>query len=220
MIKLAVAIGFLSLNAFLYHEFASDPVFPERKSFDEFPLEIDEWACPELGSMTEDAETRLGVTDYMLCDFTREYPRRLANVYVGYHETQVREEGGGGGTTAIHPPKHCLPGSGWDIIDNRTVPLDVDGLPQSPATAKRMMIAKGNARQLVYYWYQSRGRVVSEDWQKVIYMGVDRAGRSRTDGSLVRFTVPILRDDVDEAEETFRDIAPRILTRLSSYVPE
>jgi len=85
---------------------------------------------------------------------------------------------------------------------------------------RRLVIARGGDRQLTYYWYQSRGRVVSQDWQKILYVGLDRAVRSRTDGSLVRFTIPILRKDEATAEARFFDLAPQILALLPAYVPE
>ena len=143
----------------------------------------------------------------------------IANVYLGYHVTQVREDGGDD-ENSIHPPAHCLPGSGWDIIRNETVPLDVSGLPQENASAKRLLIARGNQRNLVYYWYQSRGRVISEDWKKIVFVGLDRATRQRTDGALVRITVPMRRSGEAAAQATFDSIAPEIVSRLSEYVPE
>jgi EpsI family protein len=100
------------------------------------------------------------------------------------------------------------------------VEVDFQGLPQVPATVRRLVIARGDERQLTYYWYQSRGRVVSQDWKKILYVGFDRAVRSRTDGSLVRFTVPILRQDEAAAEASLYDLAPRILALLPAYVPE
>ena len=142
------------------------------------------------------------------------------NFYVGYHATQIREEGGGSHENAIHPPAHCLPGSGWDIIASSTVALDLPGMPGGgPHHVKRLVVAKGDFRQLVYYWYQSRGRVIAEDWQKIIYVGWDRATRQRTDGSLVRFMVPIHRGDDERAEQAFRDLATQIVSELSAYVP-
>jgi EpsI family protein len=93
------------------------------------------------------------------------------------------------------------------------------GLPDPDGTAKRLVIARGKSRQLVYYWYQSRGRVISQDWQKIVYVGWDRALRGRTDGSLIRFTVPVARGDLDAAEEAFRDLAPQVIERLSDFVP-
>jgi EpsI family protein len=139
-------------------------------------------------------------------------------VYLGYHQSQVRHEGGGSGGAQIHPPKHCLPGSGWDIIASEQVPLQLPGLPPD-AVGNRLVIAKGDARQLVYYWYLERGRVIADDWMKIVWLFWDRARLSRTDGSLIRFTMPIGQNGTATAEEAFRALAPLITARLSDYVP-
>jgi EpsI family protein len=224
-VKLAAALGFLLLDLYVYHFFATRPVIPPRAAFAAFPLEQGEWACGQVERMGDDVERNLGVTDYHLCDWTRrrdgvDAPDAIANVYVGYHATQVREEGGGSGENAIHPPAHCLPGSGWDIIASTTARLDLPGLPGGASPVKRLVIANGTARQLVYYWYQGNGRVISADWQKILYVGLDRATRGRTDAALVRFTVPILGGDEAAAEAIFQDLAPRIVAELPAYVPD
>jgi EpsI family protein len=220
MTKTLVAVAFVVLNFYTYNFLATNPVYPERADFETFPLELGEWSCYEPQEIGDDIQANLGVTDYLICRYSRPQDTVGVDVYVGYHASQVREEGGGAGENSIHPPAHCLPGSGWDIIDNRTVPLSAPGLPESDAFVKRLVIAKGNARQLVYYWYQSRGRVIAHDWQKIVYVGVDRALQGRTDGSLVRFTVPVIGEDEEAAEEAFRDLAPRFLSLLPEYVPE
>lgn len=217
--RLAVVLGFIGLNFYIYHFLASEAVLPERRSFAEFPMEFGAWACPEREHMDPATERNLGVTDYLLCDFRRSQPPGYINVYVGYHATQVREQGGGAGENSIHPPAHCLPGSGWDVIQSTSAALEAQGLPRGRGTVKRMLIAKGEQRRLVYYWYQSRGRVISEDWKKVVYMGWDRATRGRTDGSLVRFTIPVERGDEASADAEFLELAPRILELLPEYVP-
>ncbi len=219
MTRLAVAFGFLALNVYVYHFLASKPVIPERRTFAEFPLELGAWACAKTERMEPEVERNLGVTDYLICNFERGDPRAVVNLYVGYHATQIREEGGGAGENSIHPPAHCLPGSGWDIISSQDALLEAPGLPLSPAPVKRLVIAKGDYRSLVYYWYQSRGRVVAEDWQKVLYIGLDRALHGRTDGSLVRFTIPVIRDDEARADAAFRELAPHVLERLPEFVP-
>jgi EpsI family protein len=217
--KLAAALLFLGLNFYVYHHLAREAVVPPRQSFESFPLELGDWTCPERGDLTPAVWKQLGATDILLCDYRRMEPLSLVSVYVGYHETQIREQGGGAGENSIHPPAHCLPGSGWNIIDNKTVSLPEMGLPGEAPRVKRLIIAKGEHRQLVYYWYQSRGRVIAEDWKKIVYVGLDRALRGRTDGSLVRFTIPIRRTDEEAAERAFRDLAPRVLSRLENYVP-
>ena len=84
---------------------------------------------------------------------------------------------------------------------------------------KRVVIAKGNQRSLVYFWYQSRGRVIARNHEKIFYMFLDRASSRRTDGSLVRFTIPIIRGDEEHAEETFRELVQQISPLLPDYMP-
>ncbi len=217
MTKLLAALGFLALNFYIYNFFASEAVYPEREEFASFPLELEGgWICPGMTEIDDEVRRELGVTDFLLCDYQNAEVRQLVNVYVGYHASQVRE--GSSDENSIHPPAHCLPGSGWDIIRNETVPLG-DLSPVPGATAKRLVIAKGKFRQIVYYWYQSRGRVISEDWKKILYVGFDRATRKRTDGSLVRFTVPYRQGGEQRAEEAVLAVAPHVLSRLPAYVP-
>lgn len=218
MTKLIVAIAFLALNVYTYHFMARKAVVPPRDSFASFPLEIEPWQCARNQPLDPSVKENLGATDTLICDYTNAEPS-LVGVYVGYHATQVREEGGGSGENSIHPPAHCLPGSGWDIIESSTVPIDFPGVSDPDARAKRLVIAKGQARQLVYYWYQMQGRFIAEDWQKILYVGWDRATHGRTDGALVRFTIPLRAGDEENAESAFRDLAPRIVALLPRYVP-
>ena len=121
-----------------------------------------------------------------------------------------------GAAAVIHPPEHCLPGSGWDVIESDVVPLDV-GIG---GEAKRFMIAKGSQRSLVYFWYHSRGHVIARSHEKILWMFLDSARRGRTDGSLVRFTIPVQRGDVAAAEAHFQDLAQSVAPLLSEYVPD
>ena len=219
MTRLAVAIAFLGLNFYIYHYLARQAVIPPRTTFASFPMELGDWRCDQKLSLEPAVLENLGATDYLICDYHTS--QEIVSLYVGYHATQIREEGGGSGENSIHPPAHCLPGSGWDIIDSRTVPLDLPGLPQPNARVKRLVIARGKARQVVYYWYQTQGRVVSEDWKKILYVGYDRATHGRTDGALVRFTVPLERaDDEPRADREFESLARQVLPALRPYLPD
>jgi EpsI family protein len=219
MIRLLVAIAFLGINAYTYHFMARDTVIPPRENLASFPMEIGTWRCEENEPIEARVLKNLGATDTLVCTYFR--PEDMIGFYIGYHATQVREEGGGGGENAIHPPAHCLPGSGWDIVDSRTVPLDFEGLAEG-AEAKRLIIAKGESRQLVYYWYQMQGRSIAEDWQKIVYMGIDRAKTGRTDGALVRVTIPLGKsiDPEADAEARFAEFAELTTPLLSRYVPD
>src|SRR5690606_16402083 len=206
------------VHGYGYDAFAPEPVFPPRARVESFPLELGKWRCPGAEEMEPTAFRRLGVTDYLLCEYSDD--SRTVGVYFGYHAAQIRESGGGSsGETNIHPPAHCLPGSGWDIIAHEKVVLDLPGLPQRPAAVNRLVIARGNLRQLVYYWYQERGRVTADDWKKIVFTSLDRARYNRTDGALVRYTTFIPQNGEAAAEAALLDLAARTVPLLPPYIP-
>lgn len=225
MTRVLAAAAFLLLHLWIYERFASQAVIPERTEFDRFPLAIEGWTCPEPQPMDPEQLRVLGATDYLICDYAETGSHRAVGVYVGYHATQVRDGTGEFDVNAIHPPEHCLPGSGWDIIDARVVPLDLPGLPAGHGLgapgpeAKRFVVARGKARQLVYFWYQTQGRVLAHNTDVLFFRFWGRATENRTDGSLVRLTVPIRNGDVEAAESTIRDFAVHFTPRLEGFVP-
>ena len=221
MTKLITAVAFLTLNFYVYHFMARHPVIPPRESFASFPLQIDDWSCRRNEPLDPKIRANLGATDTLICNYVSRERRADLGLYVGYHATQIREEGGGDAENSIHPPAHCLPGSGWDIVDSSTVPIDFPGVTDGSAHAKRLVIAKGQDRQLVYYWYQMQGRHVAEDWQKILYVGYERAHSGRTDGALVRFTMPLTREEgaASDPEQELLAFAARVTPLLPAYVP-
>ncbi len=215
MIKLVAALLVIGLNAYVYWFLGSEEVIPPRTEFASFPNDFGDWKCYERDTLTDDVLQNLKVTDYMSCAFYNTKINDGIHVYVGYHQTQTRDRESGK-AAAIHPPEHCLPGAGWDVIDSKIVPIEAG----SGGEAKRFVIAKGNLRSLVYFWYHSRGHVIARSHEKIFWMFLDRAREGRTDGSLVRFTVPVHNGDFDAAEAHFRDLSGRITPLLTTYVPD
>ena len=57
-------------------------------------------------------------------------------------------------------------------------------------------IAQKNGEQaVVYYWYQSRSRTVASDYRNKLLLVQDALTLHRSDGALVRVTMPILAGD-------------------------
>ena len=215
MIKFVVAFLILGLNGYVYWYLGSDEVLPPRSEFVQFPDEFGDWRCYNRETLDQAIINNLRVTDYISCAFFDSDASKFVHLYIGYHERQTRDRETGA-AAVIHPPEHCLPGSGWDVIESDIVPLalGLDG------EAKRFMIAKGNQRSLVYFWYHSRGHVIARSHEKILWMFLDRARRGRTDGSLVRFTIPVVHGDVDAAEGHFQELATSIAPHLADYLPD
>ncbi len=234
VLAIAAAIVFLLANFALFRFVGEAEAYPQRRTLAEFPTQVGEWSCPRRIFMEEDTLRISDVDDYLLCNYER--PRHgggeegsarapaleVVNLYLGYHARQMRAGGTGRGDDegAIHPPKHCLPGSGWDIVEAGEVEVVAEGLPGGRASVNRFIIAKGNDRQVVYYWYHSRGRVIASDWQKIVYLAIDRVWKQRTDGSLVRFTAPVFGGDNDAADASVRAAMAAIVPRLPDFLPE
>jgi EpsI family protein len=213
--KFLAAFLFIGLNAYVYWYMGSVEVTPARTDFSTFPQSLGDWTCYAPEDLPPEVINNLKVTDYVSCGFVSKQTNATAHLYIGYHERQTRDRESGK-AAVIHPPEHCLPGSGWDVIDSSIVPIDVG----SGGEAKRFVIAKGNQRALVYFWYHSRGHVIARNHHKILWMFLDRARYGRTDGSLIRFTIPVIHGDMDTAEESFREFSSAVTPLLSEYLPD
>ena len=85
----------------------------------------------------------------------------------------------------------------------------------------RALIQKGDNRQLVYYWFQQRGRVVTNEYLVKWYLFWDALTRNRTDGALVRLVTSVdPRGNLDEADRQLSTFAATIADPLKDYIPD
>jgi EpsI family protein len=89
-----------------------------------------------------------------------------------------------------------------------------------PFLANRYVIAKGDARQIVLYWYWAHDRgVASEYWAKY-YLVADSIKMNRSDGALVRLTSVIQPGETaDAAQQRILPFTNSLLPLLDSYIP-
>ena len=85
--------------------------------------------------------------------------------------------------------------------------------------ANQYVIQNGRDRQLMIYWYQGRGRAVASEYWGKVYTILDSLKRRRSDGSMVRITVPVGDSEV-AAIETARRFAADISPVLPEFVPD
>lgn len=185
---------------------------PDRPSFDEFPISLGAWQGKRK-PMEKEVVAGLGLTDYLLADF-QDGSGAAVNFYVAYYASQRKG-------VSPHSPKVCLPGGGWVIISSSDKLLGgKEGLGKS-FQANRVVIQKGKTRQLVYYWFQERGRRMSNEYWMKWYLLKDALLANRTDGALVRFTTYISESEpeatADRRMEALIDEAEPYLPR---YIPE
>ena len=181
----------------------------ERKELKDFPQTVGMWQKTGKDQILDEATLKvLRASDYLLRDFRRT-DGAVANLYVGYYATQRS------GAT-YHSPLNCLPGSGWTLSEpgNAMVTLP-DG---STFVANKYVIQNGDYKSMMVYWYQGRGRnVASEYWGKV-YTIFDSVRLRRSNGAMVRVTVPIGNSEAD-AEKAAVEFASAASAALPEFVP-
>jgi EpsI family protein len=155
----------------------------------------------------------VGAEDYLW----REYGDGASppvSVYVGYYEQQKEGD-------QIHSPKHCLPGAGWQPVEIETIQFDTPGFNGGLTRANRYVVEKGGDRQLVLYWYQSRGRDITSEYVAKLWLAVDSIFRKRNDGSLIRLMTPIAPGETsEEAQSRAVAFSREFLPELGRVLPD
>ncbi len=184
-----------------------DEVIPERAYFSEFPLEISGWKGRTY--QFENGENQiLQLKDYLLVNYNK--ANTNINLYAGYTDSQRSG-------SVPHSPKACIPGGGWEISNTKIHEIAIDD--QKSIKVTRMMISKGESKQLVYYWFHQRGRDLSNEFSMKFALLYDAIKMNRTDGAIVRYTVPVYKSEAESdrvLEEFIRDSYPL----LPKYIPD
>ncbi len=183
----------------------------ERESFASFPSTIGEWK----GNHDKLEEIYLDVLkldDHIISDYGRSGDQSRITFYVAYYASQSKGQ-------SAHSPRSCLPGGGWKITDIDQVLVKGVDVATVPLTANRVVIKKGDYTQLVYYWFQGRGRVITNEYMVKWYLFWDAIKRNRTDGALVRLTTFIQPGDtIEAADRRIMEFAQQSIPLLDKYV--
>lgn len=188
-----------------------EEIKPEREFFSSFPREIGEWKGTP-NTLEDTVLETLDLTDYLLINFVndKEVP---VNFYVAYYESQRKG-------SSPHSPTVCLPGGGWQITSLTRQNYAGVGATK-PFEFNRVIISKGKYRQLVYYWFEERGRVMADEYAVKWQLFLDAMFMNRTDGALVRITTPILEgEDEQNADKRIANLLVRTLPLLPEYMPQ
>lgn len=180
-----------------------EEIIPEHVSFVNFPLKIDDWRGKHE-RLDQQVIDKLGMTDYLLVNYVNN-EQQLVNFYVAYYETQRKG-------VSPHSPRVCIPGGGWEIADLQRI--TADGHP-----VNRVVIKKGEQRQLVYYWFQGHGRIIANEYINKWFLFVDSIIKNRTDGALVRVVTTVLpHENIEIADKRILGFMSKAEPELEDYI--
>jgi EpsI family protein len=180
-------------------------IVPERSRFVTFPTTIGEW-YGRSSLLEPQVENGLALDDYVLSDYSK-LDGKVINLYVAYYASQRTGE-------SPHSPLVCIPGGGWSMT--RIERLD----SESSHPLNRAIIERNGSKQLVYYWYDERGRSIASEYWSKWYLLSDAITKNRSDGALIRLITAISPGELErDADGRLRAFMQDLLPRLREYLP-
>lgn len=192
----------LLLNAVNHGE----PMVP-RHQLRELSYRLGPWSGQE-DPLEQRVVQAVSVSDYTNRVYVTQ-ARTPIQLYIGYYSSQRTGD-------TIHSPKNCLPGAGWDPIRSGYTAIPISGTHQ--VVVNEYVIAQGLDRELVFYWYQGRGRVIASEYSSKFWMVADALTRHRTDGALVRLITP-MKDGELNAHARLVGFAQMLYPQLGDLIP-
>lgn len=209
-LRFALAAALLAATGLYVRGRGRDDPSPPHQDVASFPRELGPWQGGEDLPFSADTLRVLGPGDFMERVYQAPDKPQI-DLFLAYFPSQRSGD-------TIHSPRHCLPGAGWQFATDSLLQLNDPAGRQ--LTVNDYVIAKGEERQVVLYWYQAHGRVIANEYRAKFYQMWDAMRLNRTDGSLVRVITPVGRDEsVQSAQARAVDFAERLLPLLSSYIP-
>ena len=197
-VVLAMAAVFVSVHR--------DVQVPVAQPLEEIPQRVGNWSQVDEVYFSEAVLDQLRPTDYLYRVYVND-GKRPVTLYVGYH-------GGGPDSGPIHSPKHCLPGSGWRAVSEKSRALTVAG---DDVQLVEAVYQHGDRREIFWYWYQVRGESLTNEYALKFAEIVNSIRYQRRDSAFIRIsTIFQGPDSVSSAavEQFVRDFYPAIKSVL------
>ena len=183
----------------------------ERQSFLSFPLAFGGWRG-DTTRLDPNVERTLAADDYITAMYWNANANAAVNFFVAYYDDQTIGSG-------IHSPEVCLPNGGWEVSSLRPYEVDMSDTPYGTFSLNRAVIQKGTEQQLVYYWFEQRGKRMTNDFSIKLAVLKDSWLEGRKDGALVRFVTTIDNGNVEAADQRLQDMMRILLLQLPAFVP-
>lgn len=200
----------LALQAAAFYSTSTPEKEIAMESLAAFPRQVGAWRMVAEYPMEPEVQNVLRSDDSLSRGYATADNRKGANLFIAFFRSQKTG-------AAPHSPKNCLPGSGWAPLDSGTLTVEVPDWPE-PITVNRYIVARGDQRTLVLYWYQTAHRVVASEYLAKIWLVLDALRYRRSDTSLVRVVAPVENDSGQPgesvAEEFVREFFPHIRAAL------
>jgi EpsI family protein len=205
-----LAILLLAQAATYYAVASRNEIVPVVPPLADFPRSIAGWTTQHEFPLEKEVAEVLRADDTLNRLYAENGTGRSAAFFIAFFKSQRYGQ-------SPHSPKNCLPGSGWQPLEDSKVPVTVPGRAE-PIVVNKYVIARGDQRSLVLYWYQSHQRVIAGEFAAKFWLVADAMRYRRSDTALVRVIVP-LTGNQEAAEKGALDFVAAAFPKISAQLP-
>lgn len=145
-------------------------------------LRIPEWEETQIPSSKAVLDT-LQANTTVFADY-RQNGHEPVNLYIGFYDSLDK-------TKLSHAPQVCFTAQGWVMEKNDKIDIKLGGESKK---VNRLMLAKGAAKLLVYYWYQAGLNVYDDLFRMKLLMLWEKIKKRKLadeGNAFVRISVPV-----------------------------
>jgi EpsI family protein len=195
-------LGIMAATLFASRSAEQRPADVLAAPLETIPLNIEGWKSQGDISITARAKEVLRADAYVSRSYIKD--SHTVDALVAYYAQQRAGE-------SMHSPKHCLPGSGWEIWKHGSAVVPFDS---GQVEVNHFSIQNGRQRMLMVYWYQSRQRIIASELTAKLLLVHDALVGGGNAGSIVRITVP----DTPGASEGAVAFAAALMTEVQRCI--
>jgi EpsI family protein len=204
-----VLTGALLAQAVLFYTASHGDAVPLKQPLEQFPKTLGDWRTIQVGVVDKETLDILKADDTMSRDYAS--PFGVVNLWIAYFKTQRTG-------SSPHSPKNCLPGAGWSQVSAGDLNVRIAGTNET-IRINRYEVAKGEDKSLTLYWYQSQRRVVANEFDAKFWLVADSVRLHRSDTSVVKIVIPIIKDREQQAEDTGVRFVQIVYPVLRQFLP-
>jgi EpsI family protein len=202
-------ICFLIAGYFVYNQ-PESKLHKKNISLNQVLSTIDDgWKIIGQNPLEQSIVDELKLDDYTYQSYLKK--EKQVSLYIGYYFS-------GDKIGAAHDPLVCFPGQGWVVKEKSEGNFTLAHDSQTTITYSKMVVEKGQDRQLILYWFQSYDKTNPNTFYQKIDSLLAKIFQRGEDSAFVRISMPVGKESVAESKETITDFVDAFYPVFLKYI--
>ncbi len=183
---------------------------PELINLTDISTTTGEWQVNKNFSLDDKTQYILKTDQYIWRKYANSRGTNIS-LFVSYYKNQKYGE-------QIHSPKHCLPGSGWKIINKEIFTIPIHNSPVYKLKINKLVNSNGQHSELVLYWFWTRNGTITSEYNLKFDLAKNSLLRKPTDAAFIRINLAVKKTS-PEAMLTASQFITEIFPSINKILP-